>query len=117
MGRTAKESSDEDYRSRLSEVETVPVRSLLSADTPRSMGEDLRHIRLLSSLETVLPPVIVHRSTMRVVDGMHRLRVAMLREDREIRVRFFDGDERDAFVIAVRENIAHGLPLSAADRA
>ncbi|MGC5011997.1 ParB/RepB/Spo0J family partition protein [Streptosporangium sp. DT93] len=99
-------------------METVPVRSLLSADTPRSMGEDLQHIRLLSSLEeTALPPVIVHRPTMRIVDGMHRLRVAMLRGDRNIRVRFFDGDERDAFVIAVRENIAHGLPLSAADRA
>ncbi|WP_436757350.1 ParB N-terminal domain-containing protein [Streptosporangium sp. V21-05] len=116
VSQTTEEASDEDYRSRLSEAETVPVRSLLSADTPRSMGEDLQHIRLLSSLETMLPPVIVHRPTMRVVDGMHRLRVAMLRGDKNIRVRFFDGDESDAFVIAVRENIAHGLPLSAADR-
>ncbi|GAA4190256.1 ParB N-terminal domain-containing protein [Streptosporangium oxazolinicum] len=114
---TAEETSDEDYRSRLSDVETVPVRSLLSADTPRSAGEDLQHVRLLSSLETVLPPVIVHRPTMRVVDGMHRLRGAMLRGDKNIRVRFFDGDERDAFVIAVKENTTHGLPLSAADRA
>ncbi|MFF3438302.1 ParB N-terminal domain-containing protein [Streptosporangium sp. NPDC002721] len=116
-GQTAKEASDEDYRSTLSEVESVPVRSLLSADTPRSMGEDPQHIRLLFSVEAALPPVIVHRPTMRVVDGMHRLRAAMLRGDTNIRVRFFDGDEHDAFVIAVRENIAHGLPLSAADRA
>lgn len=117
VDQTARKASGEDYHSRLSEVETIPVRSLLSADTPRSMGEDLQHIRLLSSLETALPPVIVHRPTMRVVDGMHRLRVAMLRGEKDIRVRFFDGDERDAFVIAVKENIAHGLPLSAADRA
>ncbi|GAA0384404.1 ParB N-terminal domain-containing protein [Microbispora corallina] len=107
----------EDYHSRLSEVEIVPLHSLLSADTPRIMGEDPRHVRLLSSLETVLPPLIVHRPTMRVVDGMHRLRAAASRGDANIRVRFFDGDEHDAFVIAVRENSAHGLPLSAADRA
>ncbi|WP_308249670.1 ParB/RepB/Spo0J family partition protein [Sphaerisporangium fuscum] len=65
----------------------------------------------------VLPPVIVHRPSMRVVDGMHRLRAAVLRGEDTIRVRFFEGDERDAFVIAVTENTAHGLPLSASDRA
>jgi DNA-binding CsgD family transcriptional regulator len=31
-------------------------------------------------------------------------------------VRFFDGDVNDAFVLAVRSNIAHGLPLSLTDR-
>ncbi|MEU8383318.1 helix-turn-helix domain-containing protein [Streptosporangium sp. NPDC048865] len=115
--RTGEETPEEDYRSRLSGVETVPVRSLLSADTPRSRGEDPEHVRLLSRLETELPPVIVHRGTMRVVDGMHRLRAAVSRGDESIRVRFFDGDERDAFVVGVKENVAHGLPLSAADRA
>ncbi|WP_344915743.1 ParB/RepB/Spo0J family partition protein [Streptosporangium oxazolinicum] len=117
MNRTGKEALEEDYRSRLSGIETVPVRSLLSTDTPRSTGENPEHVRLLSGLETVLPPVIVHRTTMRVVDGMHRLRAAALRGDESIRVRFFDGDEHDAFVVAVRENIAHDLPPSVADRA
>ncbi|MFF5211944.1 ParB/RepB/Spo0J family partition protein [Streptosporangium sp. NPDC000396] len=113
---TGEKALDENYRFRFSEVEMVPIHLLLSADTPRSMGEDLQHVRLLSSLETVLPPVIVHRPTMRVVDGMHRLQAAVLREEKSIRVRFFDGDERDAFVIAVKENTAHGLPLSVNDR-
>lgn len=40
----------------------------------------------------------------------------MLRGEDRIAVRFFDGDEKDAFVLAVRANIAHGLPLSLADR-
>jgi hypothetical protein len=31
-------------------------------------------------------------------------------------VRFFDGDERAAFVLAVEANISHGLPLTFADR-
>ncbi|MGW4638172.1 ParB/RepB/Spo0J family partition protein [Sphaerisporangium sp. NPDC004334] len=74
-------------------------------------------MRLLSGLETALPPVIVHRPTMRIVDGMHRLRAAALRGDKTIRARFFEGDESDAFVIAVSENTAHGLPLSAGERA
>lgn len=117
VNRTREEALGEDYHSRLSGIETVPVRSLRSADTPRSAGENLEHVRLLSRLEAVLPPVIVHRTTMRVVDGMHRLRAAVLRGDESMRVRFFDGDERDAFVVAVKENVAHGLPLSAADRA
>ncbi|MGW7427313.1 hypothetical protein ACWGJB_46465 [Streptomyces sp. NPDC054813] len=65
----------------------------------------------------MLPPIIVHRPTMRVVDGTHRLMAARLRGEPEVKVRFFDGDERDAFVIAVRENTGHGLPLSASDRA
>ncbi|MGP3925042.1 hypothetical protein [Streptomyces sp. 8N616] len=53
---------------------------------------------------------------MRVVDGAHRLRAAELRGDTTIRVRFFDGSKADAFVLAVGSNIAHGLPLSMADR-
>ncbi|KOG90227.1 streptomycin biosynthesis protein, partial [Streptomyces varsoviensis] len=41
---------------------------------------------------------------------------AMLCGHDKIAVRFFDGDEADAFVLAVESNIAHGLPLSLADR-
>ncbi|WP_231334620.1 ParB/RepB/Spo0J family partition protein [Actinomadura graeca] len=63
-----------------------------------------------------LPPIIVHRPSMRVIDGMHRLRAAELLGRRKIAVRFFDGPEEDAFVLAVQSNIAHGLPLSLADR-
>ncbi|MER6010842.1 hypothetical protein [Streptomyces bluensis] len=53
---------------------------------------------------------------MRVIDGIHRLRVALLRGQREIAVRFFDGSEADAFVLAVRSNAGHGLPLTLSDR-
>lgn len=71
---------------------------------------------MLAELEDQLPPIIVHRPTMRVIDGMHRLRAARLRGAEKIEVRFFDGDEADAFVLAVQLNVAHGLPLSLADR-
>jgi ParB-like chromosome segregation protein Spo0J len=96
--------------------EWVHIDLLLAADSPRQKGEEAEHIRTLASMEVKLPPIIVHRSTMRVIDGMHRLGAARLRGDEKIEVRFFDGTEQEAFVLAVETNIAHGLPLSRADR-
>lgn len=94
----------------------VPLSCLVSGTSPRRRGEDGGHARMLADLGDALPPIIVHRPTMRVIDGMHRLRAARLRGADKIEVRFFDGDEDSAFVLAVRMNIAHGLPLSPGDR-
>lgn len=107
-----------DLRQRLDEgsVSMVPVSSLLDSDSPRLAGEDMDHVRLLAHSEAVLPPIIVHRATMQVIDGMHRLLAAKLRGAQKIEVRFFDGDETDAFVLAVEANVTHGLALSLADR-
>lgn len=105
----------EDQRD-LSLAVRVPIGSLLPSDSPRLGGENDGHARALAESEATFPPIIVNRSTMRVIDGMHRLRAAVLRGEDEIEVQFFDGDEADAFVLAVEANIAHGLPLSLADR-
>jgi ParB-like chromosome segregation protein Spo0J len=94
----------------------VPLSCLVIGDSPRRCGEDGSHARMLANLGDVLPPIIVHRPTMRVIDGMHRLRAARLRGADKIEVRFFDGDEASAFVLGVRLNVTHGLPLSLADR-
>lgn len=98
------------------ETEWVPVGTLIPANSPRQAGEDVEHTRMLASVDQRLPPIIVHRSTMKVIDGNHRLGAAILRGDELIEVRFFDGSEQEAFVLAVQTNIAHGLPLSLADR-
>ncbi|WP_328563541.1 ParB N-terminal domain-containing protein [Streptomyces coelicoflavus] len=100
----------------LSPVRIVPVEHLLPADSPRTAGENAEHVQALVQSVTVLPPIIVHRASMRVVDGAHRLRAAVERGDDVIQVRFFEGSARDAFLVAVRENTAHGLPLSMRDR-
>ncbi len=94
----------------------VPLASLVAADSPRRSGESLEHVRQLAESEDGLPPILVHRPTMRIVDGMHRFRAAQLRGQQAIEVRFFDGDEASAFVLAVQSNIMHGLPLSLPDR-
>ncbi|MFK0024401.1 transcriptional regulator [Streptomyces sp. NPDC090798] len=53
---------------------------------------------------------------MRLVDGAHRLRAALLRGNDTIAVEFFDGAESDIFLHAVRVNVRHGLPLSLRER-
>jgi hypothetical protein len=94
----------------------VAVASLEAGDTPRLGGEDLDHVKALAEVGDLWPPILVHRQTMRVLDGMHRLRAARLRGQAMVEVRFFDGDQGEAFVAAVRANVAHGLPLTLADR-
>jgi ParB-like chromosome segregation protein Spo0J len=92
------------------------VLSLRPADSPRLNGEDKAHIARLAETESPLPPILVDRRTMRVIDGMHRLMAASLQGRETIEAVFFDGSETDVFLRAVQENVAHGLPLSHADR-
>jgi ParB-like chromosome segregation protein Spo0J len=94
----------------------VPIARLRGADSPRLAGLDEGHARLLAESDADLPPILVHQSSMRVIDGMHRLRAAQLRQRTSIRVRYFDGDDDSAFLRGVTENIRHGLPLTLADR-
>ena len=94
----------------------IPITALRAGDSPRLNGEDDEHVRVLAALEGPLPPILVHRDTMQVVDGMHRLRAAVIKGQEVIRVIFFDGNEVNAFVAAVKANMAHGLPLTLADR-
>jgi ParB-like chromosome segregation protein Spo0J len=53
---------------------------------------------------------------MQVIDGMHRLKAALLKGRDTIEVAFFEGTTADAFLRAVEANVRHGLPLSFADR-
>jgi ParB-like chromosome segregation protein Spo0J len=97
-------------------VTTVPVAAVRPGRSPRRAGENPEHVRVLADAPDELPPIIVRRADMRVVDGMHRLRAAGLRGETRIAVRFFEGGEDEAFVLGVRANVTHGLPLSLADR-
>ncbi|QIS24094.1 transcriptional regulator [Nocardia terpenica] len=84
--------------------------------SPRLNGENKAHIALLAEMDTPLPPILVDRQTMRVIDGMHRLTAASLKGRKTIDVVFFEGSEADLFLRAVQENVAHGLPLTHTER-
>lgn len=98
-------------------VTTVGIDTLVFDDSPRRGGEDPQHIRLLAEAGDSLPPITVHRPTMRVIDGIHRVRASLLNHKTTIKARLLDCDETAAFVLAVKANVTHGLPLSPADRA
>jgi ParB-like chromosome segregation protein Spo0J len=99
-----------------SPVTVVDIDSVIIADSPRLGGEDQEHIELLAETGDTLPPITLHRATMRVIDGVHRLRAATLRGRTTIEARLLDCDDDTAFILAVQANVAHGLPLSQADR-
>lgn len=92
------------------------VDSILPAEALRVNGLDAAHTELLVETDAVLPSILVHRATMRVIDGAHRIQAAKNKGAKVIRARFFDGTDGDAFVLAIKSNIAHGLALSLADR-
>ncbi|WP_189592661.1 ParB/RepB/Spo0J family partition protein [Streptomyces massasporeus] len=101
---------------RLSEITQVPISRILVAGSLRTVGEDPRHISALAEVCSELPPIVVHRKTMTVIDGVHRLRAVENSGATHISAVLFNGDEREAFVLAVKLNSNHGLPLSLADR-
>ncbi|HET6356185.1 ParB/RepB/Spo0J family partition protein [Streptomyces sp.] len=96
--------------------EVVPVGQLKASLAPRERREDPAHVRLLAETEGSSDPILVHRPTMRVIDGAHRLRAALMRGRTEVEVQFFDGSEADAFVLSVQLNVRHGLPLTLDER-
>ncbi|MFJ8695622.1 hypothetical protein [Streptomyces roseolilacinus] len=94
----------------------IPVETLLPADSPRTKGLDQEYVDSLVALDEELPPIVVHRPTGRVVDGMHRLAAARARGDRTISAYLLDVPEHSLFAVAVSLNISHGKPLTHSDR-
>lgn len=94
----------------------IPIKSLRLSDALRHDGINDEHCRLLADSGKPLPAIVVHGHTMRVIDGIHRMHAAVLRGEHTIEARIFEGSVDDAFVLGVRLNITHGLPLTRADR-
>lgn len=94
----------------------VRVRRLGAGYSPRRGGIDPNHVELLKETGGNWPPLLVQRSSMRVIDGAHRLAAAKALGRQTVQVVLFDGDDDEARVEAIRANREHGLPLSAPDR-
>jgi hypothetical protein len=76
-------------------TEDVAVRLLLPGDSPRLAGEMGSHAALMVTASD-LPPLVVHRPSMKIIDGMHRLSAARLRNQDTVEARFFDGTADEA---------------------
>lgn len=97
-------------------VVLVDLDDLCEGGSPRVAGVDESHVDVLAGVLDKLPPILVHRESLRVIDGVHRVRAARLLGRTRLPARLVDADAADAFVAAVRANTEHGLPLSVADR-
>jgi hypothetical protein len=94
----------------------LEISSLNLSGSPRLAGADPVHVEAMAATQGELPPIVVHRPTMRVIDGAHRIQAALRRGETTIAGRFFEGPEDAAFVLSVWLNVSHGLPLALADR-
>lgn len=97
-------------------VENVLVAAIQSSHSPRKNKANQRHIQVLVQSPVPLPPIVIHRTSMRVIDGVHRLRATQLRGDNAIAAKFFEGSDAEAFALAVHLNVTHGLPLTLSER-
>lgn len=99
-------------------VVRLPIGALGDGPQLRVNGVNAVHVRRLAAVdERELPPIMVQQVSMRVVDGLHRLRAAQLRGASQVSVRFLDCDDLDALIFALQANSEPGgLPLTRADR-
>jgi ParB-like chromosome segregation protein Spo0J len=99
-------------------VLAVPLNSLRPGFFLRQSGTDAAHVQLLADAAGAgeLPAIFVQKRTMRVIDGMHRIEAAKLRGEKIISARIVVCSDEEAYVLAVKTNTLHGLPLSRADR-
>lgn len=99
-----------------SDVVEIPIAELRVGLSARSRGENPEHVRVLAENFSRLPPIVVHRETMTVIDGYHRRRAALQLGLERIPVAFFEGSLADAYLESVKLNVAHGRPLTLGER-
>lgn len=97
-------------------ISDVDISSLKVGILLRFHEEDMEHAQSLACRLDDCPPILVERNTATVIDGAHRVLAAKLLGRETIPVRYFVGTREDAFVEAIKANIAHGKPLTLAER-
>lgn len=83
---------------------------------PRNGVNELNVTRLVNAIHTnvKLPPMIVEKSSKRIVDGFHRYHAYMNAKIPKVDVTYkVYTSEADVFTDAIRLNIGHGIPLDA----
>jgi ParB-like chromosome segregation protein Spo0J len=97
-------------------VEQVEISGLSFGYSPRSTPIDQAHVRALAEVIDQLPPIVVERDSLKLVDGAHRVAAFELVGRSHIPAVFFAGETTEALALAVQANIKHGKPLTRAER-
>jgi ParB-like chromosome segregation protein Spo0J len=99
-----------------SDAVQVPIERVRPGYSPRRAGVDPAHVERLVETGGDWPPIVLQRSTLRVVDGAHRLAAAGALGHDTVMTEWFDGSDDEAVVEAISRNRGHGLPLTLQDR-
>ena len=84
--------------------------------SPRQTKIDEAHVSALMEVAGRLPPPLVDKRTMAVIDGAHRLEAFRRLGRTEVQVLLFEGHDLEAVVTAIEANVKHGKPLSRSER-
>jgi len=94
----------------------VSVEALGALSGIREGGLDEEHVLRLVETGGNWPAILLWESESTVIDGAHRLEAAKRLRMATIRAVRFHGSWQEAYLEAVRCNVAHGLPLTLRDR-
>src|SRR5579875_3782869 len=94
----------------------VALRALRPGPSLRTRTVDEGHLTTLLELAGHWPPLLVHQASMTVVDGLHRFEAARRLGLELVAVLLIDRPFEEVRLIALHENVTHGLPLSILER-
>jgi ParB-like chromosome segregation protein Spo0J len=103
-------------RRRLDAPVEVGVDELRFDLSPRHQDVDEEHVAVLAGALENLPPIVVHAPSMQVIDGVHRVMAARAAGLDTVPALLSHGTEEEAAVQAIYFNVAHGKPLTFAER-
>jgi ParB-like chromosome segregation protein Spo0J len=92
------------------------LEELSVAYSPRQETVNVDHVAALVEVIASLPPIVVDRRTMTLIDGIHRLEAHRLVGRKRIEAVSFSGDETEGRALAIRANVRHGKPLTRRER-
>jgi ParB-like chromosome segregation protein Spo0J len=120
---SARAYDDNDNYDSIEDIDNLPVDDIALDQLSngfflRGTGTDAAHVQMLAEVASFgeLPPVLVQKNSLRIIDGTHRFEAAKQRGEITVRARIINCTDNDAFILAVKANTLHGLPLSRADR-
>lgn len=97
-------------------VIALPLDCLRKGPSPRRGSVRAEQVEALLATPSTWPPILVHRPSMAVIDGHHRLAAAKRLGLTSISAVYFDGNSEMAELEAIRRNVTHGMPLTLAER-
>lgn len=98
------------------EVVEVALADLCYGPLVRRERVDIDHVERLTLVLDDCPPIVVQAETGAVLDGFHRWNAATRLGRSVIRAVIVECVDAEALELAVKANLAHGLPLTLAER-